>query len=53
MPRNDDIATIPSGSVVLDNIEDPNLAKLLQSGSRRIADIPEADREPFMTIVIR
>ena len=51
--RNDDITTIPNGAVVLDNIEDPNLRKLLDSGSQRIADIPEADREPFMTIVIR
>jgi hypothetical protein len=53
MERNGDITTIPSGSVVLDNIEDPNLQRLLDSGSTRIADIPEADREPFMTIVIR
>ena len=53
MPRNDDIATIPKGSVVLDNIEDPNLRALLESGAERIADIPEADRAPFMTIVIR
>ena len=53
MPQNADIATIPAGSVVLDNIEDPNLRKLLDSGSRRIADISEVDREPFMTIVIR
>ena len=48
-----DIRTIPPGSVVLDNIEDPNLTLLLESGSTRIADIPEADREPFMTIVVR
>ena len=53
MPQNGDITTIPSGSVVLDNIEDPNLRKLLGSGSQRIADISEVDREPFMTIVIR
>ena len=53
MPQNADIRTIPPGSVVLDNIEDPNLRKLLDSGSQRIADIPEADRDPFMTIVIR
>jgi 4-amino-4-deoxy-L-arabinose transferase-like glycosyltransferase len=53
MPENDDIRTIPPGSVVLDNIEDPNLRQLLGSGSRRIADIPEADREPFLTIVVR
>jgi 4-amino-4-deoxy-L-arabinose transferase-like glycosyltransferase len=53
MPRNDDLATIPKGSVVLDNIEDPNLRTLLDAGSQRIADIPEIDREPFMTIVIR
>lgn len=51
--RNADIRTIPPGSVVLDNIEDPNLTQLLESGSTRIADIPEADREAFMTIVIR
>ena len=49
----DDIRTIPAGSVVLDNIEDPNLRRLLESGATRIADIPEADREPFMTIVVR
>lgn len=48
-----DIRTIPPGSVVLDNIEDPNLTRLLESGATRIADIPEADREPFMTIVVR
>jgi 4-amino-4-deoxy-L-arabinose transferase-like glycosyltransferase len=53
MERNADIRTIPPGSVVLDNIEDPNLRRLLESGSARIADIPEADREPFMTIVLR
>jgi len=53
MERNADIRTIPPGSVVLDNIEDPNLRRLLESGSTRIADIPEADREPFMTIVLR
>ena len=53
MERNADITTIPPGSVVLDNIEDPHLQRLLGSGSTRIADIPEADREPFMTIVIR
>ena len=53
MERNADIRTIPPGSVVLDNIEDPNLRRLLESGSTRIADIPEADREPFMTIVVR
>jgi hypothetical protein len=53
MPRNGDIAAIPKGSVVLDNIEDPNLRTLLDSGSQRIADIPELDRGPFMTIVIR
>ena len=51
MERTGDIRTIPPGSVVLDNIEDPNLRRLLESGSTRIADIPEADREPFMTIV--
>jgi 4-amino-4-deoxy-L-arabinose transferase-like glycosyltransferase len=50
---NDDIRAIPRGSVVLDNIEDPNLQLLLGSGSQRIADIPEADREAFMTIVVR
>ena len=53
MEQNADIRTIPPGSVVLDNIEDPNLKLLLESGSTRIADIPEADREAFMTIVIR
>ena len=53
MPQNDDIRTIPPGSVVLDNIEDPNLQQLFASGSRRIADIPEADRGPFLTIVVR
>jgi 4-amino-4-deoxy-L-arabinose transferase-like glycosyltransferase len=53
MDRNADIRSIPSGSVVLDNVEDPNLRRLLESGSTRIADIPEADREPFMTIVLR
>ncbi|HEX6165085.1 MAG TPA: hypothetical protein VFZ31_17085, partial [Vicinamibacterales bacterium] len=53
MERNADITAIPKGSVVLDNIEDPNLRKLLDSGSVRIADIPELDRDPFMTIVIR
>ncbi len=50
---NDDIRSIPPGSVVLDNIEDPNLRQLLGSGSQRIADIPEADREPFLTMVVR
>jgi 4-amino-4-deoxy-L-arabinose transferase-like glycosyltransferase len=53
MERNADIRSIPPGSVVLDNVEDPNLRRLLESGSTRIADIPEADREPFMTIVLR
>ncbi|MBY0493560.1 MAG: glycosyltransferase family 39 protein [Cyanobacteria bacterium] len=53
MERNADIRTIPPGSIVLDNIEDPNLKLLYQTGATRIADIPEADREAFMTIVIR
>ncbi len=53
MERNADIRMIPPGSVVLDNIEDPNLERLFDSGSTRIADIPEADREPFLTIVVR
>ena len=53
MAENADIRTIPPGSVVLDNIEDPNLAQLLASGSTRIADISELDHEPFMTIVVR
>jgi hypothetical protein len=53
MPQNDDIRTIPPGSVVLDNIEDPNLQQLLGSGAQRIADIPEVDREPFLTMVVR
>ena len=53
MLPNDDIRIIPAGSVVLDNIEDPKLTLLYQSGSTRVADIPEPDREPFMTIVVR
>jgi 4-amino-4-deoxy-L-arabinose transferase-like glycosyltransferase len=54
MPQDRDIETIPKGSVVLGNIEAPNLRALIESGSAvRIADIPEADREPFMTIVVR
>lgn len=53
MERNADIAAIPKGSVVVDNIEDPNLRKLLDTGAVRIADITEVDRDPFITIVIR
>jgi hypothetical protein len=53
MAPDADVRTIPSGSVVLDNIDNADLAKLLGAGSTRLADIPEADREAFMTIVIR
>jgi hypothetical protein len=53
MEETADIRTIPPGSVVLDNIEDPNLRRLFESGSTRIGDISELDHEPFMTIVVR
>jgi hypothetical protein len=35
------------------NVEDPNVRRLLADGAERIADIPEVDRAPFYTIVVR
>ena len=44
---------VPKGSVILGNIEDPQVRRLLDSGAQRIADIPEIDRGAFFTILVR
>ena len=51
--KADPLAVVPKGSVMLANVEDPNVRRLLADGGERIADIPEVDRDPFYTIVVR
>jgi hypothetical protein len=50
---DDDLQGVPPGSLILGNIVDPHLTRLLQGSARRIADIPEINREPYFTVVVR
>jgi 4-amino-4-deoxy-L-arabinose transferase-like glycosyltransferase len=49
----DPLAVAPKGSVMFANVEDPNVRRLLADGGERLADIPEVDRAPFYTIIVR
>jgi 4-amino-4-deoxy-L-arabinose transferase-like glycosyltransferase len=49
----DPLTAVPEGSLMFANVEDPNVRRLLADGAERIADIPEVDRAPFYTIVVR
>ena len=49
----DPLAVVPKGSVMFANVEDPNVRRLIADGAVRIADIPEVDRDPFYTIIVR
>jgi hypothetical protein len=51
--ETDDLQATPPGSLVLGNHEDPHFRKLLDGGARRLADIPEIDRDSFFTIAVR
>lgn len=50
---DDDLNAVPPGSLILGNIVDPHLTRLLQGSARRITDIPEINHEPYFTIVVR
>ncbi len=53
LTQDDDVRMIPPGSLLLGNLEDPQLKMLLNEGAERIVDIPELDRQPFFTIIVR
>ena len=50
---DDPIDAVPEGSLVLGNIEDPNVRRLLAAGSTRLADIPEVDHPVFFTLLVK
>lgn len=50
---DDSLDSVPKGSLVLGNIEDPHVKALLNAGSTRLADIPEFDRPSFFTLLLK
>lgn len=50
---DDPVESIPKGSLVLGNIEDPHVRMLLATGSTRLADIPEVDHPVFYTLLVK
>ena len=50
---DDSLDSVPKGSLVLGNIEDPHVKALLDAGSIRLADIPEFDRPSFFTLLVK
>jgi 4-amino-4-deoxy-L-arabinose transferase-like glycosyltransferase len=44
---------IPKGALVLGNVEDPHVRTLLDAGATKLADVPELDRAPFFTVLLR
>ena len=53
MKEGEPLDAVPKGSLILGNLEDPNVKRLLSQSSRRLADIPELDRPAFFTIIER
>lgn len=53
LKQEDNLEATPAGSLVMGNLEDPHLRKLLTGGAARLADIPEVDRDAFFVIVVR
>lgn len=53
MPIDEDLQVVPKGSLILGNVEDPQLRRLIDTGAQRVADIPEINRAAFYAIVVR
>lgn len=53
VPQDDDLSATPEGSLILGNLEDPQVARLLGGTAQPLAVIPEIDRDPFFTILLR
>ena len=50
---NDSMDSLPSGTVVLANAESPEVSKLLRGSMIMLAEIPELDRPPFFSVLLR
>jgi hypothetical protein len=49
-----DLASVPAGSLMLINVDDPRVAALAAAGElRRLADIPEPAEPPYFSILQR
>jgi 4-amino-4-deoxy-L-arabinose transferase-like glycosyltransferase len=53
LEMDDEIQSVPDGSLMLGDIEDPHVSLYLRSVSRHIADIPEKYNDPYFTIYER
>jgi len=53
LERFDPLEAIPKGSLILGNIEDPNVKALLSAGATRLADVDEFERPPFFTLLLK
>jgi 4-amino-4-deoxy-L-arabinose transferase-like glycosyltransferase len=49
----DPIDSIPKGSLVLGNGEDPNMRRLVAEGATTLADVEEVDREPVFRLLLK
>lgn len=50
---DDSVDSIPKGSLVLGNNEDANVQRMIDAGAKRIADVPEIDRPPSFTLLLK
>jgi 4-amino-4-deoxy-L-arabinose transferase-like glycosyltransferase len=53
LKETDSLDSVPKGSLVLGNLEDPHMRALADAGSTTLADIPEVDHPPFFRLVMK
>ncbi len=53
LKEDEALESVPKGSLVLGNLEDPHIKALLNAGSTMLAEIPEFDHPAFFTLVVK